>query len=119
VAEGLRPAGLIATADLLKSPFEIERLVSYVLGDDPVFGRMNSLEIEDFFDPVKLARARKQAKDWNQGLLVVIGTGAALITTEPNLLVYADMARWEIQQRQRRNAIGNLGADNLQESPAQ
>jgi len=119
VAEGLRPAGLIATADLLKSPFEIERLVSSVLGDDPVFGRMNSLEIEDFFDPVKLARARELAKNWNQGLLVVIGLGASLITTEPNLLVYADMARWEIQQRQRRNAIGNLGADNLQESPAQ
>ena len=119
VAEGLRPAGLIATADLLKSPSEIERLVSGVLGDDPVFGRMNSLEIEDFFDPIRLARAREQAKNWSQGLLVVIGTGASLISTEPNLLVYADMARWEIQQRQRRNAIGNLGADNLQESPAQ
>jgi len=119
VAEGLRPAGLIATADLLKSPIEIERLVSSVLGDDPVFGRMNSLEIQDFFDPVKLGRAREQAKNWSQGLLVVIGAGASLITTEPNLLVYADMARWEIQQRQRRNAIGNLGADNLQESPAQ
>jgi mannose-6-phosphate isomerase class I len=29
------------------------------------------------------------------------------------------MARWEIQQRQRRNAVGNFGADNLQESPSQ
>src|SRR5258707_15446106 len=26
------------------------------------------------------------------------------------------MARWEIQSRQRQNAIGNLGADNLEES---
>jgi len=33
------------------------------------------------------------------------------------LLVYADMPRWEIQQRQRRNAVGNLGAENQQESP--
>ena len=29
------------------------------------------------------------------------------------------MARWEIQQRQRQNLVGNLGADNLQESPGQ
>src|ERR1700758_2989829 len=39
--EGLRPAGLIITSDLLKGPPEIEQLVSGVLGDDPVFGRMN------------------------------------------------------------------------------
>ena len=119
LAEGLRPENLIATADLLKSPSEIEELVSGVLGDDPVFGRMNSLEVEDFFDPGKLARAREQARNWNQGLLLVIGVGASLVTAEPNLLVYADLARWEIQQRQRRNVIGNLGADNLEESPAQ
>src|SRR5579863_311667 len=47
---GLRPSGLIATSELLKSPSEIELLLSGVLGDDPVFGRMNSIEIEDFFD---------------------------------------------------------------------
>jgi mannose-6-phosphate isomerase class I len=29
--------------------------------------------------------------------------------------VYADLARWEIQLRQRRNEIGNLGAHNLDE----
>ena len=119
VAEGLRPAGLIATADLLKSPSEIEAMVSSVLGDDPVFGRMNSLAIEDFFDPGKLAGARERVKNWRQGLLVVIGTGASLVAAEPNLLVYADMSRWEIQQRQRRNEVGNLGADNLQENAAQ
>ena len=119
LVEGLRPSRLIATSDLLKSPSEIEMLVSGVLGDDPVFGRMNSLEIEDFFDPGKLASTREQVKNWKHGLLVIVGTGSSVLATEPNLLVYADMARWEIQQRQRRNAIGNLGADNVQESSAQ
>jgi hypothetical protein len=119
LVEGLRPSGLIATSDLLKSPSEIELLVSGVLGDDPVFGRMNCLEIEDFFDNAKLAGAREQVKTWKHGLLVIVGAGASLLSAEPNLLVYADMARWEIQQRQRRNAVGNLGADNLQESPRQ
>jgi len=117
--EGLRPAELVVTSSLLKSPSEIECLLSDVLGDDPVFGRMNSLEIQDFFDIGKLTRARERIKSWKQGLLVIVGTGASLLSTEPGLLVYADMARWEIQQRQRRNAIGNLGVDNLEDSPAQ
>jgi len=119
LSEGLRPSDLIVTSDLMKSPSEIEPLVSSVLGEDPVFGRMNSLEIEDFFDSGKLASAREKVKNWKQGLLVIVGTGASLLSEEPNLLVYADLARWEIQQRQRRNEIGNLGADNLQESPGQ
>src|SRR5581483_9955690 len=46
------------------------------------------------------------------------GTGASLVAPHPDLLVYADLARWEIQQRQRRNIIGNLGADNLGERPS-
>jgi hypothetical protein len=119
LVEGLRPPGLIVMSDLLRSPSEIELMVSSVLGDDPVFGRMNSLGIEDFFDSAKLAGAREQVENWKHGLLVIVGTGASLLSADPDLLVYADMARWEIQQRQRRNAIGNLGAENLQESPGQ
>ncbi len=118
LSEGLRPAALIATSELFKSPSELDRLLSDVLGEDPVFGRMNSLEIADLFDAGELARARERAEKWSQGLLIIVGTGASLVSPESDLLVYADMARWEIQQRQRRNAIGNLGANNLQESPA-
>ena len=84
-----------------------------------MFGQMNSIEIEDFFDNAKLADAREQVKNWKHGLLVIVGTGASLVSAEPNPLVYADMARWEIQQRQRRKEVGNLGAENLQESSAQ
>ena len=119
LVESLRPSGLIITSDLLKSPSEIEQMVSDVLGDDPVFGQMNSLEIADFFDNAKLASGREMVKNWKHGLLVIVGTGASLLSEKPDLLVYADMARWEIQQRQRRNELGNLGTDNLQESPGQ
>jgi len=119
LVEGMRPSGLIVTSDLFKSQSEIELMVSSVLGDDPVFGRMNGLEIQDFFDNAKLAGARERVKNWKRGLLVIVGTGASLLSAKPNLLVYADMARWEIQQRQRQKRVGNLGADNLQESPGQ
>ena len=119
LVEGMRPSSLIVTSDLFKRHSEIELMVSSVLGDDPVFGSMNGLEIEDFFDDAKLAGAREQVKNWKRGLLVIVGTGASLLSAKPNLLVYADMARWEIQQRQRQKKVGNLGADNLQESPGQ
>jgi hypothetical protein len=119
LVEGIRPSGLIITSDLFKSHSEIELMVSSVLGDDPVFGSMNGLEIEDFFDDAKLAGAREQVKNWKHGLLVIVGTGASLLSAEPSLLVYADMTRWEIQQRQRQKSVGNLGADNLQESSGQ
>jgi mannose-6-phosphate isomerase class I len=104
------------TTDLLKNSPVIERMVGDVLGDDPVFGRMNGIHIKDFFDGPKLGSARDLATNWRQGLLLIVGTGASLVAPEPDILIYADMARWEIQQRQRYNAIGNFGADNLEES---
>lgn len=117
--QGLKPEAVIMTTDLLKSSPAIEQMVGDVLGDDPVFGRMNRIQIEDFFDAPKLGNARDLATKWQNGLLLIVGTGATLVVPEPDVLIYADMSRWEIQQRQRRNTVGNLGADNLQESPGQ
>jgi len=114
--QGLKPADVIMTTDLLKASPAVERMVEDVLSDDPVFGRMNRIQIEDFFDARKLGNARERATNWRRGLLVIIGTGATLVAPESDVLIYADMARWEIQQRQRRNAIGNFGAHNFQEN---
>lgn len=118
LAEGLRPATFIAARTLLKRPQQIEEMVAPCLGDDPVFGRMNGIVLEDFFDPNLLALARESVTENNSGLMLIVGTGATLVSPEPDLLVYADLARWEIQRRQRRGKIGNLGADNLNESPS-
>jgi hypothetical protein len=87
-------------------------MVEQFLGDDPVFGRMNGILIEDYFDPGKLAAARVSVQKRNGGLTLVIGIGATLVAPNPDVLVYADMARWEIQMRYRCNEIGNLGSDN-------
>ena len=46
-----------------------------------------------------------------EGLVLVVGCGAALIH-EPDILVYADLARWEAQLRFRRNEASNLGVEN-------
>lgn len=116
LVEGLHPSAEIFTPDLLRPPAKVDAILQGILGDDPVFGRMSAIGLEDFFDEWKLAKARETARSWKQGLLLIVGTGAALVSPDPHLLVYADMARWEIQSRQRQNAIGNLGADNLEES---
>jgi mannose-6-phosphate isomerase class I len=113
---GLRPNSTIFTQDLLKPSPTIDNMLRDVLGDDPVFGRMNTITLEDFFDDAELGKARDAVRSWSRGLLLVVGTGAAMVAPEPDILVYADMARWEIQRRQRRNEVQNWGAHNLNDS---
>lgn len=116
--QGLHPAEVIYTPDLLKPSPMVDDMLRDVLGDDPVFGRMNTIALEDFFDPAQLNCARQKVATWRTGVLLVVGVGAALAAPEPDLLVYADMARWEIQGRQRRDEIANLGSGNFSESPS-
>jgi mannose-6-phosphate isomerase class I len=115
----LKPSLVISTEDLLLPPAELNRRVAPILTDDPVFGVMNGSELEDFFDPEKLQHARLKLKEAGGRTVLIIGTGAALIAPQDRVLVYADLARWEIQQRQRRGEIGNLGADNAGEVASQ
>jgi mannose-6-phosphate isomerase class I len=115
--EGLRPAETIYTPDLLKPANRIDNMLAEVLGDDPVFGRMNDIELQSFFDQRKLQAARDKANTWRRGLLLIVGVGSALVSPNPGILIYADIARWEIQGRQRRNEIANLGSENFTERP--
>lgn len=98
--------------DAFLSPVEIDQLVAPDLGgDDPVFGRMTRLELGAFLDPSKVQSLREQIAGTTSTVLVY-GPGATLIC-EPEILIYADMARWEAQMRQRANRVGNLGVENL------
>ena len=115
----LKPSLVISTEDLLLPPAELNRRVASFLTDDPVFGVMNGIEIEDFFVPEKLRDARLKLEQARGERVLVIGTGAVLVAPPDHVLVYADLARWEIQQRQRRGEIGNLGADNEDELASQ
>ncbi len=111
----LKPQHAIAASDALKRPAEVDRLCAPFLGgDDPVFGYLSPLTLEQFFAADKKAAlaARAQAAT---GLVLIVGSGATLLA-EPDILAYADLARWEIQQRQRRNLLGNLGVSNASAS---
>src|SRR5260370_26410797 len=86
------------------------------LGDDPVFAFMGKYEVSEFLDERELANQRNRLRQAS-GLVVVIGTGATLLAEQWDLLVYCDMARWEIQQRQRAGEVTNLGLQNCTERP--
>lgn len=65
--------------------------------DDRVFGIMNTLNIKDFYMKEKVDLMRKRIAE-TDGLILVYGVGASLIC-EGDILIYADLARWEIQCR--------------------
>jgi hypothetical protein len=114
----LGPSIVICAQDSLKPLAEIERLTKPFLGnEDPVFGRLTTLTLPDFFDPAKIAKARS-AIDHSTGTLLIVGVGAALVAPKHDLLIYADLARWEIQRRERNNEIGNWGIANKSNSAA-
>ncbi len=111
------PAEIFRTRDCLKSSEAIDRMLARDLSEDPVFGRLSSLELIDFFDKKELNQLRRAVE--NSESSVILGTGAHLGIENPGLLVYADLARWEIQKRQRRGEVSNLGSDNFSASAAE
>jgi hypothetical protein len=115
----LTPSLCIRTEELFRPEDEIRQLLDPHLGSDPVFGRMNTVEIEDFFEPRLISARRDEVKSFADGLILLVGPGASLLSDGADLLVYAEMARWNIQQLQRRNVIGNLGLRNQDESAGQ
>jgi mannose-6-phosphate isomerase class I len=118
LAPFLRPSLVIETRKLFRDPTEINAMIAGHLTDDPVFGHMNTVEIAEFFHTDKLSSAREELQACAYGLVLVVGTGAALVSGQAGTLVFADLPRWEIQLRQRRKQIGNLGAENLDDSPS-
>ena len=108
----------IVSSDAMLSAGEVDQLVAPDLGgDDPVFGRMTRLLLQQFFDTTKIDAVRAQIAA-AAGPVVVVGPGALVIAPEPDVLVYADLARWEAQQRQRRGEISNLGVENRSLKPS-
>jgi mannose-6-phosphate isomerase class I len=108
----LQPVLVVRSAEAMLDRESIETLVAPFLGgNDPVFGFLSGLTLPQFFDPQKVAFFRSQIAAARDGLILVVGCGARLVI-EGDILVYADLPRWEAQLRFRRNETNNLGADN-------
>ncbi len=111
---GLQADLWIDTQNLFKSVSEIEKMTYPYTTDDRLFGFRANFSFADFLDADKLAEAKKQVAE-SKALTVIYGHGAALVAPDADLIVYVDMARWEIQMRSRRHEINGLGVENSAE----
>ena len=116
ITEGLLPgfSRIIRMRDLMKSEAEIRRMTDPFMTDDVLFGYVTNLRMPDFFDAEKLSAVRAELETAGEDVLI-LGPGAALVAPEHAVLAYADMARWEIQQRFRRHEVCGLGVDNRED----
>jgi len=110
--EGLKPDLIINTEEIFYDSEKLTKLMQFHLTEDRVRGIMYYGEIIDFIDEYKLEKA-KQLVEKSKEMVLVYGFGAALVT-KGDLLVYADMARWEIQLRYRKG-MPNYKQENYKE----
>lgn len=92
---------IIHSDDLAFSPEEIDAQIDRDLTNDPVFGIMTTRRLEEFFSTEKLEEARCQLAKMESGIALVYGVGASLVC-KGDVLILADITRWEIQLRYRR-----------------
>jgi mannose-6-phosphate isomerase class I len=114
LARVLRPALTLDAKHAFKTPAEVDALVAPFLGgDDPVFGYLNqTLNLPDFLDATRRAEITAQLAAATSGVILIVGPGASLLAPDADVLVFADMPRWEGQLRQRRATVDNLGVRN-------
>lgn len=114
--ESLDPVLTICADEAARPQSEIETMLAPYLTGDRVFGRLYPFDLRGFFDQDKLGALEDRARAAADGVVLVYGTGASLVCS-PDVLIYADLARWEIQQRYRSGEIGNWLAGNAAEDP--
>ena len=111
----LNPQLFVNSENAFYSEDKILELTYPDVTDDAIFGYMTRLTYNQFLDPAKIEKLRNEIETAN-GFIIVYGHGASLLAKHYDCLVYADMARWEIQLRQRKQEVCNLGLNNASES---
>ena len=112
ISNYIDPDYIFMSAGAMLNETKIRELTQQDVTNDRVFGYLTRLNLDQFFDENKIGEVKKQIADIEQGIILIFGIGATLLTDESHTLVYADMARWEIQLRMRRNEVNNLGINN-------
>ena len=118
---------IINTRDLMRPEEEIRQLTERFMTNDVLFGYMSNVRLEEYWnDPIQTFpregfRSLPLGGDGEGLESIIIGTGAASflpLKGAGGAIVYADMARWEIQQRFRKHEVKALGIDNHEDSPS-
>ena len=109
--KGLNAELWINSREAYKPEKEIAAMVYPDVTNDRIFGYLTRLNLTDYLDQQKVSDLTNKITSI-QNVTVIYGPGASLIPDKYDLLVYVDMARWEIQQRMRRHQVDNLGLSN-------
>jgi mannose-6-phosphate isomerase class I len=112
---GINTRNIFKSADAMLDEDAVVQKTFHDVTDDRIFGYLTRLNLMDFFDPKKLEKSRQEISNIRDGVILIYGIGASLLCDRFDILVYADMARWEIQQRMRKNEVNNLGVNNALE----
>lgn len=117
IVQAFRRVGrkVVLTRDLMRSEEDIVRMTRRFMTDDVFFGYISNVRLEEYFDGEKVRALKESLRKEH---LIIIGTGAASLVPDDVPVVYADMARWEIQQRFRRHQVRGVGVDNHEEAPS-
>ncbi|SDC94006.1 class I mannose-6-phosphate isomerase [Glycomyces harbinensis] len=117
IADALPQWHLVDVEDAAALPADvIDARIADNLTDDRVFGVLSHAHLDSFYDTERLDKLAVEV-DGAGRPTVLLGWGADLVarrTGAPYALVLADMARWEIQMRQRAGAT-NWRAQNPDE----
>ncbi len=109
---GLKPDRFIQSSDYMLPEEEIKRLTFPDVTNDRIFGFLTRLTMNQYFYPVRLKEFKTELASLSDDVILIYGYGASLLCPYPDLLVYADMARWEIQLRMRKHLVDNVGVKN-------
>jgi mannose-6-phosphate isomerase class I len=109
----LNPTATLFVDDYAFSVEKVQEKIKDVITEDRVFGVLSQYKINDFFSTEKLDVAKEKIKS-TDGLVIVYGTGTNLVS-DSDILVYADLTRWEIQCRYRYEKLKNWKTNNANE----
>lgn len=110
----LKPDLIIHSDEFFLTSEEITAKIQYHLTDDRVFGVMSNHSFYDFIDEEKFDKIVEKINKNKDKRIIIYGVGASLVTPS-DLLLYTNLARWEIQLRYREKLICNWKADNWEE----
>ncbi|WP_144875882.1 class I mannose-6-phosphate isomerase [Microbacterium sp. 1.5R] len=114
IRDGLPGFDIVDAESAALPASELAERFAQNLTDDRVFGVMSHSTIDAFYDSAERTALRSRIEERTTPT-VLVGWGAATLA-RPDVMVLAEMARWEIQLRYRRG-MPNWHAENDDEDP--
>lgn len=109
-------ASFYSSNDAMKSESELYSILKDDITDDRIFGYMTRFTMDVYFDKSKVDAMQSKISSDRSSIKIIYGTGASFVCSKADILVYLDMARWEIQMRFRKNGVSNVGFENKDKS---